>query len=466
MVLLAAGLGFLAGCVHYQARPISVETSATALAARSLQDEGLRAYLTQNLGRAISPWPPETWDFEALSWVAFYYQPSMDVARAQWAAACAAAKTAAVRPNPALSVVPGYDTSVSRPTSPWFPAVNLDFLIETARKRGYRVAIEQLNSEAARLDVLASAWQVRSELRRALVEVEASARRSAVLEKQLALQEELVAVVEQRRKAGAASANEVSASRVALVRAEAAAADEARQGPLARNRVAQFLGVPLAALEGVRFENLVVREPAAMGADEFAAARRQSLQSRADVLAALARYEASQSALQLEVARQYPDLHLGPGYQYDLGDNKWSLGLTLELPLFNHNQGPIAEAEARRRQAAAQFVATQARAIGEIDGAAGAQAAAIDRRVRLRGLEGEVHQQTARIEARIAAGGADRMDLLDTRIEQASAEAALLDASIAAAGAAGQLEDALQVPFHNLSAVAGSRGDGTLSRSP
>ena len=69
---------------------------------------------------------------------------------------------------------------------------------------------------------------------------------------------------------------------------------------------------------------------------------------------ALADYAASQSALQLEIAKQYPDLHLGPGYELDQTDNKWSLGISLDLPILNHNQGPVAEAhgEPRRRRRA------------------------------------------------------------------------------------------------------------------
>ncbi len=44
-----------------------------------------------------------------------------------------------------------------------------------------------------------------------------------------------------------------------------------------------------------------------------------------------------------------------------------ALGLTLELPILDQNQGPIAEAEARRKLAAAKFVELQSQVIGEID---------------------------------------------------------------------------------------------------
>jgi outer membrane protein TolC len=463
---LVLGLGAFAGCAHYEARPLAPEHSAAALSARSLQDEGLHRFLTLNLGSELPAWPLPSWDFDTLTWVAFYYQPSLEVARAQWDVARSAIRTAAARPNPTLTLTPGYDTNSSG-TSPWFPGINVDFLLETARKRGHRTAIEQANAEAARLNVLASAWAVRSELRTALIDLATAERKTALLGQQAALQRELLNLLEQRLAAGAIAAFEVSVTRSALIRAEAAAADAERQAPLVRNHLARVLGVPLAALEGIKFDDLLAAPPLRLAPAELAAARRQSLQSRADVLGALAHYEASQAALQLEVAKQYPDFHLGPGYQYDLGENKWSLAVAFELPLFNRNQGPIAEAEARRRQAAAEFTVAQAQAIAAIDGAAAAQAAAAAQLAHVRRLRGELRKQTALVQARLDAGDTDRVELQSSRLDLASSDATFLDAVTGAALASGQLEDALQVPFPNLSAVvAAPRDAANLSRTP
>src|SRR5205085_2292763 len=95
--------------------------------------------------------------------------------------------------------------------------------------------------------------------------------------------------------------------------------------------------------------------------------RRELLLTRPDILASLAEYAASQSALQLEIAKQYPDIHLSPGYEFDQGDNKWSLGVGITLPIFNRNQGAIREAIAKRSEAAANFATLQAHAINETE---------------------------------------------------------------------------------------------------
>src|SRR5204863_2870979 len=97
---------------------------------------------------------------------------------------------------------------------------------------------------------------------------------------------------------------------------------------------------------------------------------------RADLLASLARYEAAQAGLQLEIAKQYPDVRIGSGYQWDQGESKWTISAGAELPIFNRNQGPITEAEARRKLRAAETLDAQARAINEIDRALQSLAAA------------------------------------------------------------------------------------------
>ena len=83
--------------------------------------------------------------------------------------------------------------------------------------------------------------------------------------------------------------------------------------------------------------------------------------------------------MQLEIAKQYPDVHLNPGYELDQTDNKWTLGLTVDLPLLNQNQGGIAEAKAKRAQAAAHFLSVQANAISEIDNALAGYDAALQK---------------------------------------------------------------------------------------
>ncbi|MGH6802729.1 MAG: TolC family protein, partial [Methyloceanibacter sp.] len=339
------------------------------------------------------------------------------MARAQWGVANAGVKTAAGRPNPTLSITPGYNFNAASGLSPWFPGVTFDVPIETAGKRGTRITRAEYLAEAARHNVTTIAWQVRSNLRKALIDLTTAERRRGVLREQVEVQQRIAELVEQRRRAGAASIVEVAAIRVALTKLQSDEADAQRQTADARNRLAEALGLPVAALDDVQFISPL--EPASNldALPDKAEARRLALRQRSDIRAVLADYEASQAALQLEVAKQYPDLYLGSGYQWDQGDHKWNLALTLELPILTRNEGPIAEAEARREETAAQLLALQAKVITEIDRAAAALSTTAEQLHRLRQIHQALGDQLRNVQARLSAGGADQLELQNAKLE-------------------------------------------------
>ena len=109
----------LAGCARFESRPISPADTAAGLDARRLDDEGLKKFLETNLGHELETWPLKSWNLKSLTLAAFYYHPSLDVARAQLAVAQAGVRTAGSRPNPTLNLVPGYDFSAANGLSPW-----------------------------------------------------------------------------------------------------------------------------------------------------------------------------------------------------------------------------------------------------------------------------------------------------------------------------------------------------------
>ena len=70
-----------------------------------------------------------------------------------------------------------------------------------------------------------------------------------------------------------------------------------------------------------------------------------------------ARYEVSEQKLRLEVARQYPDITLGPNYEREGKTDRYGLSLGISLPLFDQNQRAIADAKAERTAARSRYVA-------------------------------------------------------------------------------------------------------------
>ena len=444
----------LVGCARFESKPLDPAQTAVELESRSLADPGLRRFLETNLGRDLPAWPLKSWDFPALTLAALYYHPSLDVARAQWATARAGVKTAGGRPNPTVGVSPQYAFNPDKGVSPWVAAINFDLPIETAGKRGDRIARAQRLSESARLNLAAQAWQVRRYLRAALLDHAAAQRRAALLQELLQTQQAILTLLEGRLAAGAIAAHELTPARVAILKTQTDLTEARRQAVENRARVAEALGLPFRALDGVDLAFDV--PPTSEAARDLASAevRREALHRRADILAGLAEYAASQSALQLEIARQYPDIHLSTGYEYDQGENKWGfLGLGTELPVLNRNQGPIAEAEAKRTESAARFLALQAKVIAEIDRALAGRAAVQEQLRQIDLLLDTDRKQVRSVEAMQQAGAADQLELRTAQLEVRLAELARLDALVKAQQALGQLEDAVQVPYPALRSV-------------
>lgn len=438
------GVGCLIGCVRFQPQPLSAGRSADDFEGRSLADAGLKEFVQTNLQTELNLWPPATWDFTNLVLAAFYYHPDLDVTRAKWATAQAGTRVASERPNPTLSVTPAYNTTTHTP-SPWVITPSLDIPIETAGKRGYRIAQATQLSEVARLNIASTAWQVRSRVRRSLVELWTAEETGALLREQTTIQSESIGLLEGQRSAGAVSSFEVTQARIAADASRIALREAERRTAEARVQLAGAIGLPVRALEGVQvsFQGLSELPPD----PSLPGARRQALLNRPDILAALAEYAASQSALQLEIARQYPDVHLSPGYEYDQGDDKWSLGASVTLPVLNKNQGAIAQAQAQRREAAASFNALQARVLGEIDLALAAYQAALRTQADADATLENVQKQEKRGQAMLSAGEISGGDLAALRLQLGAAAIARLDALTKARQALGQVEDALQSPL-------------------
>lgn len=445
-------LWLAAGCATFQPRPLSPAESSTELESRRLDDLGLKQFVEMNLNRQLADWPPASWDLSLLTLAAFYFHPDLDVARAKWGVAEAAVVTAGARPNPTFSFAPEYVTHPLEPgVAPWIWGFRLDIPIETLGKRGYRVARATELGDAARSEIAMVAWSVRSRLWSAVLDLYAAESVLRLRRNEQAIQRELLQLVEHRFVVGEASEPDTVRQRLALDRAELSFAEAERRRAESFAALAAAIGVPVAALEHVTIDFSAFQHPS-RGDPRVAELRRRALVGRADVQAALANYKAAESLLGLQVAKQYPDVQVSPGYTWERGANRYVIGASLTLPVLNQNEGPIAEAEAERKQAAAQFDALQLRIIAEIErAAAGYQAAG--RTLREADSLGERQEQSRRrIEAMFQAGETDRPAVLGAKLEQVTTELARVDAVVRRQRTLGLLEDALQRPLTDFSA--------------
>jgi cobalt-zinc-cadmium efflux system outer membrane protein len=415
-----------------------------AFDARRLTSPELGDFLLEN--DEVSSWPPAVWDLKSLTLAALYFHPDMDVARAQWGTARAGRITAGGRPNPTVGPLIGYNatTPVSE-VAPWIPEISLEIPIETAGKRGFRIAQARQLSDAARWNILSAAWEVRSRLRGAMLETYAAAQKDSLLSEAKRLQEETVGILEIQEQNGEVSAYEVMQARVALDDSRLAGIEASRVKEEAMAHLAAAIGLPRKALDGVRISyDALSASPPDFSAHEV---RRHAVLNRSDIMAALSEYAASESALHLEIAKQYPDVSLGPNYQLDQTDSKWTIGLSLELPILNRNRGPIAEAEARRAESAAGFLSLQSQVLGELDAAIEDYRIALLKSQAADDLLAEIDKQAKVAGTKHELGEISTLELLGIELELNASAQARLEALVESQEAVGRLENAAQSPL-------------------
>jgi outer membrane protein TolC len=428
------------GCRSIAPAPLEPDHVAARLDARALDSADLRGWL-RTLGIDGSTWPPERWGVDSFTTVALFYHPILSQARARRAQVDATTVTARQLPNPTLSVTPEFVSNAASAVSPWITAIRLDWIIETAGKRERRVDRARAAVVAAALGYRQEVWSVRQQIWANLVAAISSRRRVDQLREEVDVASGLVASLELRKTSGTAAESDVAPFRAAMLGSQRDLAAELGTRNLSISTLAEAIGVPPHALRDVRLE---VPDERWLESTSRDAALSQALFARADVLAAIADYAAAEAGLRLELARQYPDIRLGPGYQYDQGQRKWSIGLSLDLPILNQNQGAIAESLAARAAAAAAFESTQSRAMTEVDRALRQRDASTTQMATLAAIAGERAANWQRVRAALEIGAADRVAERSAALEFLRAERARHDAEDGRLQSLGALEAAIQ----------------------
>jgi outer membrane protein, heavy metal efflux system len=432
-----------AGCApvqHYRPMPLSPVQTASRLEARTLADPGLKSFTESSLGHSLA-WPPEVWTLRTLTLAAFYFNPRLAVARARVETAQARIVTVGMRPNPVLQLSPGVP-------NPYLLGLSLAYPIVTAGKREYQIELAKNLTQVAKLNLAEAVWKVRSGVRTALLDYLIAEHHFNLTQSREQLWTTRVRRLSAQLTAGEIPRPQVETARTALLNARLTAS--AAQGQLlqARATIATAIGVPISGLESARFAWPNLPQGPSMTTLSIHQIERDAVLNRLDVRRALAEFSAAQSSLRLEIARQHPNFQFGPGYQYEETDNFFVPLLSLPLPVRNRNQGPIAQARARRREAAANLVATQANVIAQSEQAfARYYAARSELETAQAALETLRRVRVPLARQAVKVGETDWLALNSVLLEQSTAAQAWLNAIFGVQAALGELEDAVQKPL-------------------
>jgi CRISPR system Cascade subunit CasA len=421
---LAGVVLMLAGCAHYAPAPIQLDAYHNVLDARVLDAKSADM----------------EWTGEDLLRAALANNAGIAEAAAKYRTSLAAAKAAKVRPGMTLTLTAEY----SKDPKPWLYGVGSDIPLDIGGRRAERLDAADLASTQALYDYGEAVWAVRTSLARARADRLSADAELALAQRLEAMRQARADRLDQRVAAGEDNRALALAARADLGLAHRRTADARARRVQADAILAQALGVPVAAVADLRLAP-PVSPPATF---DLTQARRDAASGRSDVLRAVVDYELAESALRLEVAKQYPEIRVGPGYTWDHGLTKLPFNLGLVLPPMDLNRAAIAQAEVKRAEAGRSLEAVQAAALAAVDQAQTASNAAGATEVLIRDRDLPVAQRLATTAARSSqAGETDRVDELGAQATLLETELSLLDARRAAASVVVDLEDALRAPF-------------------
>ena len=270
------------------------------------------------------------------------HHPLLRVRQYEVEAARARIVTARLLPNPQL-MVESFDSGAA--PGPTELSTRLMFTVPIGPKR-------KLRTEAAESGVCQAQWAmsratklILTDAADAAVEVLYLQERCSLYDRLAKLANQVVAIQKERFNIAAVPFRnvvlmELSASRLEMLRQNTAAQLDQAKVRLAR-AVGATDGVPPAVDGRLAVEPIAFAPVAAMQARV-----RQVAPELAESRTAI---EKSQEELSLEQWKAVPNLSVGPRYRTDLGggdDNRWGARVELDLPVFDRNQGHIAEGAA------------------------------------------------------------------------------------------------------------------------
>ncbi|HMN82022.1 MAG TPA: TolC family protein [Burkholderiaceae bacterium] len=284
--------------------------------------------------------------------------PTLRALRQDEDAARALERQAALRPNPVLS----YDDQRG-PSGNRAYAASISIPLEIAGQRAARMDAAQASTRAVGSDVGQRSAELRAAAIQAFFDLVGAQDRLELARGSRELAQRATSVAGRRVAAGRASPVEEARARVA----EATARIENSQANVnletARIRLAALWGGGEPRVFNARTPT--ARLPAEPAADELF----RRLEAAPALVRARAEIERRESLLRLARAQAAPAtaLNVGTGTLIENGQRANLVGVSIAIPLFDRNQGNIAEATIRAQQARQELAAAERMLRAELD---------------------------------------------------------------------------------------------------
>lgn len=437
----------LSACAEYRVyapEPVDKTEALHNYQSQDIDAITLRDWLAEK-GMQSKTWPRTSWDIESLVLVGEFYSTELAVEKEKVNVAEAAELTASQKRNPEIGLTSEYHSDREGGISPWTLGAMFSWVYEKPEKVQTRVDYAKAVTEVAKLSAAEIKWQIRDGVvdpyQDTLV---AMTKQNLLLAETVVLQSGLD-VVTRSLELGQSSEFELSSIRLELQESRLASNALTAMHIEARTELALAVGLPADAMQDVNLEMAYFSQLPSLDASKLAlgALQTRALTERPDIRRALAEYVVSEADLHREIAKQYPDLTLSPGFIFDQSDNVWALASNFILPLNNVYVGPIGEAEARRSLQAQKILALQTTVLQQV------HQARIIYQTRVESLQDadklitELETRQATLQRQYDLGYTDRLTLIRHELELLKTQYSRYLLEVSAWQAFARLEDAM-----------------------
>ncbi len=434
----------------YAPKPISVEKTTAKIVAKDAANPDFKAYLIKQGYQEDNL----TWGLDELTLCALYFNAKLDVAKAQLGLANAQIESAGFKQNPTINANLAHSNQKNGDPSPWAYGLNVDIPIETTNKREIRIEEAQANAAANRMDIAATAWQLRSQIAQDLIEYHQNMVSAQLFQTELSTQTEIANMLIKRVETGLASKTELALSELALLKTQSALNNEQAKSAEIQAKLASDVGLSLEKFKQVTIKPLEIdaalsQQTSALDGNFISKNLQETtLLNRIDIRRALAKYAAAEAKIKLEIAKQTPDISLSPGIAFEYGSSIWSLGFSSLLSLVNKNPTQINEAKQLREIEGAQFEALQAQIIGDLNQTyANFESSKQNFNQAQRQYTSQL-QHMQRLQKQFDAGLIDRLELRQASLANIISQQQVQNAKFALLKAAYTIEDVTQHPIY------------------
>lgn len=441
-------LMLVAACAkqQYQAEPLEPDNIALEILSRDIQQPAFRQFMQEH---GYVDGVLQAWDFNSLLLSAFYFNPDIRLAQAQLELRQAEELTAAQRANPVLGIPLEHHSDTAGGKSPWLIGLLFDFVYERKGKRQARTERAKALTEAARIKLEETAWNLRSELRSAFINYFAVVKRQGFLQAEFDALNQAVNLLQRREELGQASNFEVSKTRLELQQLKLQMMKQKVLLDDALYTLLGLAGLPVATFARTNISFSDIDISAVPGKVSVLHLQDIALHERFDVRRSLFEYTAAEQALKLEIEKQYPDISLSPGFIFDQDDKIWALSGAWILPLFHNNEGPISEALARRKIKQVKFIQMQTKIINDIAKYQNRHLKLMDSLRESNSIMEQMQSRTMQIKKQFELGYTDQLVLIRSNLETLKFEQALFNIKLEAFLTLQKLEDILQHPVES-----------------